>query len=249
MKHVCSFSLHSTCTHCQRAGEALACVTCTLSSHLQDRFSLFSFGQDHPSLLGMKIIFQTHWVFPSFIAEYCLLWEWRIMKPRPRKVKQSYTSEFSAWIFVCIPHLLLSESSQANWREGDQGDLWYPGNHRQNRLTASTLACIWSFLNDFFSSIKDLYLERPVPNHLSKEQFHYEKLIPLLSAPLGKIRSLVDLVQHKWKLLNWSHKVAWSRSFCLALWISCCFTTYAIVWHVIRCREMLWSTSLKFLPT
>lgn len=83
---VCSFSLHSTCTHCQRAGEALACVTCTLSSHLQDRFSLFSFGQGHPSLLGMKIIFQTHWVFPSFIAEYCLLQEWRIMKARPRKV-------------------------------------------------------------------------------------------------------------------------------------------------------------------
>lgn len=74
-QHICSFSPHSTCTHCQRAGEALACVTCTLSSHLQDRFSLFSFGQDHPSLLGMKIIFQTRWVFPSFIAEYCLLWE------------------------------------------------------------------------------------------------------------------------------------------------------------------------------
>lgn len=33
----------------------------------------FSFGQDHPSLLGMKIIYKTHWVFPSFIAEYYLL--------------------------------------------------------------------------------------------------------------------------------------------------------------------------------
>lgn len=37
--------------HCQRAGEALACVASTLPSHLQDTFSLVSFGQVHPSLL------------------------------------------------------------------------------------------------------------------------------------------------------------------------------------------------------
>lgn len=214
-QHVCSFSLHSTCTHCQRAGEALACVTCTLSSHLQDRFSLFSFSQDHPSVLGMKIIFQTHWVFPSFIAEYCLLQEWRIMKPRPRKViffegsnltPVSFLHEYLFASHICC---CLSQARQTGEKE-TRGDLWCPGNHRQHCLTARILACIWSFFNDFFFSIKGLYLERPVSNHLSKEQFHYEKLIPLSSVPLGKIRSLVDLVQHKWKLLNWSYKIVWS---------------------------------------
>lgn len=112
-------SLSAECArHCQRAGEALACVACTLSSYLQDRFSLFPFGQVHPSLLEMKIILQTSLVFPPLIAENCLFQERRIMKCYFLWRKQSHTSEFSAWIIICIPHLLHSESSLwalANW--------------------------------------------------------------------------------------------------------------------------------------
>ena len=108
---------------CRRAGEALACITCTLSSYLQDRFSLFYFGEVHPSLPGIKIIFQINFVFPPFLAASCLLQEWRIVKPMKSYFlwrKQPYTSEFSAWIIACIPHLLHSESSiwaLANWRD------------------------------------------------------------------------------------------------------------------------------------
>lgn len=40
-----AISLSAACARqCWRAGEALAFVACTLSSYLQDRFSLFSFG-------------------------------------------------------------------------------------------------------------------------------------------------------------------------------------------------------------
>lgn len=76
-------SLSAECArHCQRAGEALACVTCTLSSYLQDRFSLFSFGQVNPSLLGMKIILQTSLVFlPLLLKIVCFRSEesWNVL--------------------------------------------------------------------------------------------------------------------------------------------------------------------------
>lgn len=174
------------------------------------------------------------------------------MKPRPRKViffeGNSLTPVSFLHEYMFVSHICCY-LSQAIWREGDQGDFWCPGNHGQHSLTARISVCIWSFFKDFFFSIKDLYLGRPVPNHLSKEQFHYEKLIPLFSVPLGEICSLVDLVQHKWKLLSRSYKLVWSLRSCLVLWISCCLTTYALVWHVICCKEMQWSTSLKFLHT
>lgn len=121
-------SLSAECArHYQRAGEALACVTCTLSSYLEDRFSLFSFGQVHPSLLGMKIILQTSLVFPPLIAENCLLQEWRIMKHYFLWRKQSHTSEFSAWIIVCIPHCCTLSQAYGLWQIGGPSGKMRPG--------------------------------------------------------------------------------------------------------------------------
>lgn len=153
----------------------------------------------------------------------------------------SHTSEFSAWVFVCIPHLLPSDSSfraLANRSHQGGGDevSWCPGNHRQHHCTARFLACIWSFLV-FSFLIKDLYLGRPVPKQLQQRAIALRNRSPY-SQPLGKIQSLVHLGQCKCKLLNWWYKVAQSLTFCLALWISFCLTTYALVWRLIPSGEI-----------